>query len=186
MKRMIFSVCILLLCNVSAFGQDKKAPVEKKYDPAFYAADSQNKPKLDKLSQEAVDLAKKRMAPFIVKCGKNIYVKYEKEDFEKDRNYALSPKPVEVSVVRSSISEADKMNGVEWAGTLSFTIVGPYQSASQAKVYEEWINGPFIYSRMKFQKQNGVWKFPPGQPSRTFTCDEALNPTEYRGDDPST
>ena len=185
MKRIIISVFILFTWNVSAFGQDKKPTIDKKYDPMIYAADSKNKAKPDKFSQEAVDLAKKRMASFIVKCEKNIYIKYEKEDFEKDRNYALSPKPVEVSVVRSSISEADKMNGVEWAGIVSFAIIGPYQSGSHAKKYEEWINGPFVYNRMKLEKRNGIWKYPPGQPTRPFTCDEALNPTGFWGD-PST
>ncbi|MBF8258721.1 MAG: hypothetical protein HW377_1095 [Actinobacteria bacterium] len=170
MKRIIISVLVLLTWNVSSFGQDKKPAIDKKYDPTIYTADSHNKAKLDKLSQEAVDLAKKRMASFIVKCGKNVYI---------------SPKPVDVSVVRGSISEADKMNGLEWAGIVSFTILVPYQSASHAKEYEEWINGPFVYSRMKLEKKNGIWKYPPGQPTRPFTCDEALNPTGFWGD-PST
>jgi len=185
MKRIIIPVFILLIWTVLAIGQDKKPAIDKKYDPTIYATDSKNKAKPDKLSQEAVDLAKKRMASFIVRCGKDLYIKYEKEDFEKDRNYALSPKPVEVSVVSRKISDADKMNGVEWAGIVSFTIIGPYQSASHAKKYDEWINGPFVYSRMKFEKKNGVWKYPPGQPMRPFTCEEALHPTDFWGD-PST
>ncbi len=61
MKRIFISIFILLTWNVSAIGQDKKPTIDKKYDPTIYATDSKNKAKLDKLSQEAVDLAKNRM-----------------------------------------------------------------------------------------------------------------------------
>ncbi len=77
MKRIVIPVIILLIWNAPSFGQDKKPGLDKKYDQTIYATDSKNKAKPDKLSQEAVDLAKKRMASFIVRCGKDLYIKYE-------------------------------------------------------------------------------------------------------------
>jgi len=132
------------------------------------------------LEREAIDLAEtKCFAHEIIKCGDLTYMKTF-HNMVGNREYVRS-RERKISVNSSSLSQSDKMNGVEWRGAISFTLFGPYQTATENGGYGEWREGSIHELSVRLEKKQGRWSGDwPTYTYNALTCEEALNPTVRR------
>jgi hypothetical protein len=130
------------------------------------------------LDREARDIAQKNVFDkIIIKCGDLIYMRTF-WNMVGDRQYQRF-KTSEIGVSSIPLSEADKMNGVEWKGVVSFKCIGPSQRADQYQGYDQWTDRCENRS-VGLQKQRGKWDLDFVEPGNPITCEEALNPTVRR------
>lgn len=132
------------------------------------------------LEREARDIVQKNVFDkVIIKCGDMIYMKTF-WNLATGRRYQRF-KSGKISIYSTPISEADKMNGVEWRGTVSFDCIGPCQLAFEHEGYGEWKDFGCENTSVGMTKQGGRWnlKFESQvtQERNPITCEEALNPT---------
>ena len=140
---------------------------------------------LSNLDQEAVELTKDVFFKAVVNCGDFIYIKTD-WNLHGDRRYKkLKANQWKITVSSSQLTEAQRMNGVEWLGAVTFDISGPSQEADGLHEYgardRSLGSGPWQDSGFRdtvgVEKIVGKWNIKTAEPPRPFTCDEALSPT---------
>lgn len=131
----------------------------------------------DPLDQEALDIAKKISAPYIIKCGDQIYMRSTIR-WNDRRSYARSKGETTIDVFKYTLTQADKMNGVEWSGNFRFHLADPVQEASDSKEYGEWKEVSYETDfEVTVLKKGGKWVTEYNKSFSPLTCEEALNPT---------
>lgn len=163
MKKIVLLVCFCCFISMSGL-------------VACDNAQSVGKTRGSKLDQDAVDMAKifyfnKR----IVRCGDFTYTSLADEGIGGDQLIRVKDKG-SFTVKRWDISEADKLNGVEWRGWVIFEAKGPSQQrwASQPS-YGAWgVVG--IHKEITLEKVNAGWGvkgYQPGYPIfKQISCEQ--------------
>jgi len=114
-------------------------------------------------NSEAQGEAKKYWLSKITKCGDSYYRREHFGDSTptpgKDVYYEL--REPDVNVTHYGITEADKLNGLEWTGTIYLTAkvsrsIGDKEPTNQ---WTEWANGPGLEGDMSasMKKEKGQW-----------------------------
>ena len=108
------------------------------------------------IRREAEDRAQKWWENVIAKCGDEYYVRYEGGQvgaiyFDKfgseSKNAILQFKNASYQVIDEPISEADRLNGIEWKGALLIPFNTLYRAYDlDRKQWSSWSEGPVIYS----------------------------------------
>lgn len=135
------------------------------------------------LDQEAVSIAKQFIDKRVIRCGDLTYVKTF-WNWVGDRHYNRSRDTGRITVYHGNLTEADKMNGIEWSGNVEFELQGPSQTATQYNGYGEWINSAQGTS-VGLMKKGGRWVTPQGydlvdEMPKPITCEEAENPDLFK------
>lgn len=135
------------------------------------------------LDQEAVSIASKYFERRIIRCGDLTYVKTF-WNWVGDRHYNRSHDKGRIQIYPGQLTQADRMNGIEWVGSVAFELNGPSQTATQYNSYGEWHEGAQGES-IGLMKKKGKWVTPQGydivdEMPKPITCEEAENPDLFK------
>jgi len=138
------------------------------------------------LDKEAEDYANKNfLNKDLVECDGFTYTR----NFSGELFYYNKFKNRGSVVIESTpLTEADKMNGTEWQGSVTYKFDGPGQTADMHNpVYSEWRDLQLTYPNIvyKLKKQNGSWNYDGtwGATLRklsTLTCEDVVNPKVFK------
>lgn len=107
---------------------------------------------------EARREAEKFWATQITKCGDSYF---RKEVLKKD-NYVLyyQMKDTEILVTPNKVTEADRLNGIEWKGSTTFRPKATRVWGTEKGAWYEWKRGPGGVPELTYglKKVNGRWE----------------------------
>lgn len=154
MKRICLAVMLIVLASSVGVGQKKKS--RRTTRPVAT-------PKLTNPAQAKIEAAKAWDA-LVTKCGDSFYsfIGSQLSEFRF----------VSITVEEHRLSEADKLNQIEWEGRTYFNTRAwrTYWTNSRPEHWTEWTTIPFRPS-LHMTKKAGTWRV--GEPSngmRGFTC----------------
>jgi len=130
----------------------------------------------DKLTQEAIDLVKERVDKVLIRCGDYWYLKIPVVlDTVEYRRFKKGGRIYETYV--QPLSEADKLNGVEWKVDVKYETDNVNQVGkmfgSEWTGWSDWRDGGLTREQWLIKK-NGKWTMekPYGQMNTELNCEE--------------
>lgn len=149
MKKMVFIVCFFSFIMIAG---------------SVGCRDTQSggKARLSKLDQDALDMAKTLyFSKRIIRCGDFTYTSLS-NTLMSGQNLRRVKDTGTFTVKSRNLSEADKMNGIEWRGWVTFTAKGPCQErwtglGPPHGSYGQWMDNA-IYEEIPLEKANAGWR----------------------------
>lgn len=135
------------------------------------------------LYDQATAQARKFWDTKMTRCGDSYYT--------IDNRTIFQFKGVTIAVVASRISEADRLNGIEWEGVSQVNVsnsrlYSPSGSALINKGWNQWVSGlnMAVGLAIKLRKQGGQWSITSDRYSevndlRPISCSDAMNPEQF-------
>jgi len=119
---------------------------------------------------EAQQEAEKYWGSLLTKCGGTIYGKDNREAVDQIYEF----RDVSIRIKSRALSDADRMNGIEWSGDAYFD--SKTSRVLTGAKWGPWRNGSIWLNSQKMEKVNGQWKFgvttDARPPLRTLDCSQ--------------
>lgn len=122
------------------------------------------------LDAEARREAEKFWATQVTKCGDSYY---RKEALIKKDDYVIyyQMKNPKMEVLSQPVSEADRLNEIEWKGTTAFVPKASRAWSTEKKAWDEWLKGGMAVPELSYgmEKAKGAWSI---DTKRDWTLEE--------------
>lgn len=122
------------------------------------------------IDSEAQQQAEKYWGSLLTKCGGTLYGKDNREAVDQIYEF----RDTSIRVKHRALSDADRMNGIEWSGDAYFD--SKTSRVLTGQKWGPWRDGSIYLNSQKMEKVNGQWKFGVSAdarpPLRTFDCSE--------------
>jgi hypothetical protein len=103
------------------------------------------------LDGQAVLQAKKLVGEHIIRCGDSWYTYFHNESFIREL------REVRFEVISHDLSPADRANGVEWDGEVTFGADKYRRYDSRSRSWAEWNQWKYVHF-VEVSKVKGKWK----------------------------
>lgn len=120
------------------------------------------------IDTEAQQQAEQYWGSLLTKCAGGIYGQDNRQAVDQIYEF----RDVSIRVKSRPLSDADRMNGIEWSGDANFD--SKTSRVLTAGKWGPWRDGSILLNSQKMEKINGQWKFGVSadarSPLRAFNC----------------